>query len=621
MHYDAAGARGSDTARPRVPDHVTDVLSEAVRNNHGRPLEPPTRTFMGAYLGQDFSRVRVHTDATAASLSQELGAAAFTYGSDVFFGAGRSPGISRLTAHELTHVAHGDTAPGLIARQEAATEDRTEAGLDDAAAEASKEMKGAVEQKFVGVSNVRDVNAAQALLGEVQAATPTLDKAMGKRGWGPGVTNAHKVENTATEKALSTFLGFAGEETRATSDFKARYGLVKQRFARLEGMAREYMAMNGDIEIKSAEDIVKMETGKDSAGAGAQAAALANKRDKTVTGVAADASRKRIGDLRRTNGNLATQLKQLDSEVGSQAIKVIAATNRMESAANAKKGAPEEADTKEVAGVKTKMKAVKSLLGEGVKAAKAVPQLKAVIEGAEKVNEVAESAKNVAKVAGKDLPIPTAGDAVDVVLADIYKEDMEKALAVQNVARSLSEAEKGVADSTDLEAATRDFTQSVRSRKELGDQLDAGLRELKTEVRELGRILDEAHMAKNPHGAGGGYKVVSQFLSEADPCLTETDVAIQAGEMELQAAKTSEAKLDTVNAKGNQKGTSFHSAQEIGDRWEVHTRHVFILSSGEGSSGGDSGSTKIIDSMVKELKTGKELIQKYQQVLGKALGI
>jgi hypothetical protein len=386
-------------------------------------------------------------------------------------------------------------------------------------------------------------------------------------------------------------------------------------------MAREYMAMNGDVEIKSAEDIVKMETGKDSAGAGAQAQALANKKDKTVTGVAADASRKRIGDLRRTNGNLATQLKEKDSDVGSHAIKVIAATNRVESAANAKKGAPEEADSKEVAGVKTKMKAVKSLLGEGVKAAKAVPQLKAVIEGAEKVNEIAENAKNVAKAAGKDLPIPTAGDAVDVVLADIYREDMEKALAVQNVARSLSEAEKQVADSTDLEAATRDFSQSVRSRKELGDQLDAGLRELKTEVRELGRILDEAHTAKNPHGAGGGYKVVAQFLSEADPCITETDVALQAGDMELQAAKTAEGKLNTVNAKGSQKGTSFHSAQEIGDRWVVHTRHVFVLSSGDGSSGGDTGSTKIIESMVKELKTGKELIQKYQQVLGKALGV
>jgi hypothetical protein len=616
-----AGSKSDPSdSRPQVPDHVAAALAAALRNSDGRALEPTTQSYMGAYLGRDLAHVRVHTDSTAAALSHDLSAAAFTYGRDVFFGAGRSPSISRLTAHELTHVTH-DSAPAVIARQDAATEDRTEAGLDEAAAEASKEMKNAVEQRFLGVSNVRDVNSAHSLLGEVQTATPTLDKAMGKRGWGPGVTNAHKLDNTATEKALSVFLEHAGEETRAASDFKSRYALVKQHFAKLEGMAREYMAMNGDIEIKSAEDIVKMETGKDSAGAGAQAKALTNKKDATATSVAATASRKRIGDLRRSNGNLATQLKQKDSDVSSQAIKVIGATNRIESAVNAKKGAPEEADTKEVAAVKTKMKAVKSMLGEGVKAAKSIPQLKAVIEGAEKVNEVAEQAKSVASAAGKDVPIPTAGEFVDVVLADIYKEDMENALAIQNVARSMSEAERQLADSSELEAATRDYAQSVRTRKELADQLDAGLRELKTEVRELGKTLDEAYTAKNPNAGGSGYKVVAQFLSEADPCITETDVALQAGDLELQNAKLAESKLNVVNARGSEKRMAFHRAQEIGERWEVQTRHVFILSSGEGSSGGEGGSTKIIESMVKELKTGKELIQKYQQVLSKALGI
>jgi len=37
-------------------------------------------------------------------MKQELGAQAFTHGSDVYFGAGKEPGNNELTAHELTHV-------------------------------------------------------------------------------------------------------------------------------------------------------------------------------------------------------------------------------------------------------------------------------------------------------------------------------------------------------------------------------------------------------------------------------------------------------------------------------------------------------------------------------------
>jgi hypothetical protein len=55
-------------------------------------------------FGADFSQVRVHTDSQAIQMNQAVGAQAFTHGSDIYFGAGKSPGISDLTAHELTHV-------------------------------------------------------------------------------------------------------------------------------------------------------------------------------------------------------------------------------------------------------------------------------------------------------------------------------------------------------------------------------------------------------------------------------------------------------------------------------------------------------------------------------------
>jgi hypothetical protein len=70
----------------------------------GNALAPEVRAFMEPRFGADFSSVRVHTGGEAVQMNRELGAQAFAHGSDVYFGAGKSPGNNELTAHELTHV-------------------------------------------------------------------------------------------------------------------------------------------------------------------------------------------------------------------------------------------------------------------------------------------------------------------------------------------------------------------------------------------------------------------------------------------------------------------------------------------------------------------------------------
>jgi hypothetical protein len=70
----------------------------------GSALAPEVRAFMEPRFGADFSAVRVHTGGEAVQMNRELGAQAFTHGSDVYFGVGKSPGNNELTAHELTHV-------------------------------------------------------------------------------------------------------------------------------------------------------------------------------------------------------------------------------------------------------------------------------------------------------------------------------------------------------------------------------------------------------------------------------------------------------------------------------------------------------------------------------------
>jgi hypothetical protein len=74
----------------------------------GAPLAGDVRAKMEPQLGADLSGVKVHTSGQSAQAATQLGARAFTTGSDVHFGAGEyAPGSKegdRLLAHELTHA-------------------------------------------------------------------------------------------------------------------------------------------------------------------------------------------------------------------------------------------------------------------------------------------------------------------------------------------------------------------------------------------------------------------------------------------------------------------------------------------------------------------------------------
>jgi hypothetical protein len=93
----------------RSPDRNSQSSSNiesqlSVTKGGGSPLPNEVRSFMEPRFGADFSQVRVHTGGEAVQMNRELSAQAFTHGSDVYFGEGKSPGNNELTAHELTHV-------------------------------------------------------------------------------------------------------------------------------------------------------------------------------------------------------------------------------------------------------------------------------------------------------------------------------------------------------------------------------------------------------------------------------------------------------------------------------------------------------------------------------------
>ena len=99
----AGRARTNDGGEAVAPPIVHEVL-----RSRGQPLASATREFFEPRFGEDFSHVRVHTDARAAASAKAVNARAYTVGQDVVLGQGQhAPETSagrRLLAHELTHV-------------------------------------------------------------------------------------------------------------------------------------------------------------------------------------------------------------------------------------------------------------------------------------------------------------------------------------------------------------------------------------------------------------------------------------------------------------------------------------------------------------------------------------
>jgi hypothetical protein len=88
---------------------------DIVGKGGGQPLEPELKNEMEARLGNDFSDVRIHTDADAAKSAAAVSARAYTAGNEVVFGAD-APALDstqgkRTLAHELTHVVQQRNGP------------------------------------------------------------------------------------------------------------------------------------------------------------------------------------------------------------------------------------------------------------------------------------------------------------------------------------------------------------------------------------------------------------------------------------------------------------------------------------------------------------------------------
>ncbi len=103
--------------RQAVPGSVHQTLARS-----GEPLAPSTRAFFEPRFGHDFSRVRIHRDASAAASARDVAAHAYTVGHQVVFADGRfapdSVAGRHLLAHELAHVVQQHGTRPLVQRED-----------------------------------------------------------------------------------------------------------------------------------------------------------------------------------------------------------------------------------------------------------------------------------------------------------------------------------------------------------------------------------------------------------------------------------------------------------------------------------------------------------------------
>lgn len=164
----ASGAAGRAAPLPAqrvsVPSHgqpgtapasVGQTLASA-----GRPLDAALRQDMEQRLGHDFSHVRVHSGASAEQSARDVDAAAYTVGQNLVFGRGRfAPQTQegrRLIAHELTHVVQQSRSPMFPTPAAPAVVQRK----DDAAARAKVVAAMEALKKKWGLVSVTEENGA-----------------------------------------------------------------------------------------------------------------------------------------------------------------------------------------------------------------------------------------------------------------------------------------------------------------------------------------------------------------------------------------------------------------------------------------------------------------------------
>jgi hypothetical protein len=160
-------------------------VHDVIGKGGGSPLDEGTRSSMESRFGQDFSDVRVHTDAQASASAEAVGANAYTVGNEIAFRSGHfdasSPTGQRTLAHELSHVVQqrngpvdGTEAAGGIKLSDPS--DRFERAAD---ANADRVMSGPAPAPAAAGSAAGGASVQMEAMDEAEEAAPVQREAAG----------------------------------------------------------------------------------------------------------------------------------------------------------------------------------------------------------------------------------------------------------------------------------------------------------------------------------------------------------------------------------------------------------------------------------------------------------
>lgn len=179
----------------------------------GQPLSPSLRAYFEPRFGQDFSGVRLHTNANGASAARSVNAKAFTLGSDVAFAAGQySPETTsgkRLLAHELTHVVQQGGTKSTVQRVDHVADTGFRYTPPSSVTRTIVEIQGIVGVTPDGVYGENTRRAVEVYQGKLKALGLYTDTLDGK--WGKNTEAAHKkfATEATPERASYNCTGFA----------------------------------------------------------------------------------------------------------------------------------------------------------------------------------------------------------------------------------------------------------------------------------------------------------------------------------------------------------------------------------------------------------------------------
>jgi len=179
---DSTGSVRRSATIASSPTMAPPLVHEALRSS-GTPLDAATRNFMESRFNHDFSRVRVHADATAAESARQVNARAYTIGSRIVFGGGQYAPATitgrRLLAHELAHTVQQEHAGGgLLQRAEVDDAPSHCKGLTDIESDIDARVNSELEaaRKAAPSGFDKDPKKRRAFLVDVMLRLETIEK-------------------------------------------------------------------------------------------------------------------------------------------------------------------------------------------------------------------------------------------------------------------------------------------------------------------------------------------------------------------------------------------------------------------------------------------------------------